>query len=84
MKEVNKISAAQEKSIVISSFIDWLEENDYAICTLQKSGYSERSDFYEVWRHKRNSHEEMLADYFGIDLGKVEQERRALLESLQQ
>jgi hypothetical protein len=84
MKEVDKITAAREESRILSSFIDWLGENGYAICTLQKSGYSKGSDLYEIWRHKRNSHEEMLADYFEIDLDKVEEERGALLESLQQ
>ncbi len=82
MREVEKLVAAQDESRAISSFIDWLEENGYAICTLQKTGFH-GGDFDEIWMPKRNSHEEMLADYFEIDLNKVEEERRAMLESLQ-
>lgn len=82
MKEVEKMAAAQKDSRKISDFIDWLADNGYAICTLQKTGF-DGGDFEEVWMHKRKSHEEMLADYFEIDLDKVEEERREILESLQ-
>ena len=84
MRELDKMVAAHGDAFVIGEFIDWLAESGYAICTLQKTGYGDGSDFYKAWLPKRNSHEEMLADYFEIDLKKIEEERRAILENLQQ
>lgn len=57
-------------SEAIGAFMEWLGEQCYHICT------SDGDNFYPTgW-----SINTLLAAYFKIDLNKVEQERRALLE----
>lgn len=76
--ECDKMVANQDKSLILSDFVDWLNQNGYAICTLEETpGYPK-----EQWISIRKSYEELFADYFGIDLKKVEQERRTILENL--
>lgn len=73
MSELDKMSAARVDAAIISEFIDFLEENGYAICEVE---------LHDQWWPVRKSYEQLLADYFEIDLKKVEEERRALLEEL--
>jgi hypothetical protein len=62
----------------LSGFVDWLNENGYTICTLEETdGYPEQQYFPH-----RKPYEEIFADYFGIDLKKVEQERQAILAEI--
>jgi len=99
MSELDKISAVREDSMLLSSFLDWLEESGYAICEYKEveeehpaklvfaCTTAEIPDdlepyFVERWTPKRKLHEQMLADFFDIDLDKVEDERRTLLEEL--
>jgi hypothetical protein len=72
--ECEKLEKVAEESNDIGQFIEWLLEHEYQICT-----YSEMDgDGEYVAAH--TSIEELLASYFKIDLKKVEQERRALLD----
>ena len=78
--ECEKMAAVQEKSRELTNFVDWLRDDQgYAIC--EEKTYD---DTYpkEQWYPLRKSFEQLFADYFGIDLKKVEEERRALLEEI--
>lgn len=76
--ECDKMIAIQDKSMILSNFVDWLGSSGYAICTFEETpGYPK-----EQWISIRKSYEKLFAEYFGIDLKKVEQEKRAVLESL--
>jgi len=76
--ECDKMIAVQDNSLVLTGFVDWLSEKGYAICTLEETpGYPK-----EQWISIRQSYEELFADYFGIDLKKVESERQTLLKSI--
>ena len=97
MSEIEKIAAVQDESNAISGFIDWLSDNNYAICeyreveeenpdeaVLATVGIVEDLPPYMVerWAIKRESHEQLLAKYFEIDLDKVEAERLGFLERI--
>lgn len=85
MKEVEKMVAVQEKSKLLSQFIDWLEEEGFSICRWQNvTRYSPDLGDYSPagYLPKRKSNEHLLADFFGIDLEKVEEERLEILNSL--
>jgi hypothetical protein len=83
--ELDKMKAVQDKSQAIGEFLEHLGEKGLVICCYasrqdeEKTGYEE-GDLIPL----HNSIEKNLADYFGIDLNKVEQERRALLDELRQ
>lgn len=84
--ELDKMRAVKDDSAVISGFIDWLEEEGYQICKHQETIFhsQELGDYTpEGWYPQRKTYEQLLADFFEIDLEKIEQERRELLESLQ-
>lgn len=70
--ELNKLKHALPESRSLSRFLDWLEENDMRVCKPSETewGYDSISE---------NS-ERLLARYFEIDLERVEDERRALLD----
>lgn len=85
-EELDKLVAAHGDAFIISEFIDWLGDSGYRICKFQEGiiHSNELGDYTpEGWYPQRKSHEQLLADYFEIDLDKVEKERRELLESLQ-
>lgn len=69
------------KAGVIQEFIDWLrEEKDYVLGEYQTwEGYSEQQ-FVPVYIQP----EQLMADFFGIDRNKIEDERRALLDALRE
>lgn len=71
--ECDKMRAARDTSQAIGSFLDWLEhETDMVVCYFEDS----RDEYLPV----RKTIKQLLADYFEIDLNKVEEEKRALLE----
>lgn len=73
--ELDKMQKVKDQSQVVGAFLDWLQnETDMVI------GAWERERMYPV--HK--SIEELLAEYFEIDLNKVERERRALLDAIRE
>jgi hypothetical protein len=73
--ECDKIVANHEKSQVIGEFLDWLEEWHPTEAEKVLARMKGRREYF-------SSKEKLLAEYFGIDLNKVEVERRALLESI--
>lgn len=71
--ECERMAAVREKSQAIGEFLEWLrEEKGWTIA--EEYGNSDR--LLPV----RYSTEALLAEFFGIDLNKVERERRAILE----
>jgi len=70
--ELDRLSAISEKSHIIGGFLEWLCE-DHTICVWDEPG-----EYFPT--HK--SIEKLLAEYFNIDLKKVEKEKSALLDTL--
>lgn len=71
--ELEKLKAVSDKSQDIGEFIDWLQ--------------TEKGIFFGTWEGDnvkvvRASTESLLADYFGIDLKKVESEKNQIFQQL--
>ena len=77
--ECEKMVAVKDKSQAIGEFLDWLkEEKKFAISAFHDGGdYS-----FGEWRPIRTSTEQLLAEFFNIDLDKVEEEKRQMLKEL--
>lgn len=79
--ELDKMLAVKEKSHAIGEFLDWLDESslvvcEYGVCDCDECG----NELYPA----RTSTEQLLADYFGIDLNKCEQERQQILKDIRE
>jgi hypothetical protein len=76
--ELDKMSLIQDKSQAIGGFIEWLGERDpqLYLCECAK----EEEGFFPVYPNI----EKLLAEYFEIDLDKIEKERRELLDYVRQ
>jgi hypothetical protein len=70
--ECDKMLKVAPDSQKLGYFLDWLTEQDMAVCTWDS--------FNEQYVNCHENIENLLARYFGIDLKKVEQEKRALLD----
>ena len=86
--ELNKMLAMQDKSQKIGEFLEWLSEQDIE---LMKQPEEKCSDCYEcencgsvIMEYINQNREQMLADFFDIDLGKCEKERTALLDAVRE
>lgn len=97
--ELDKISAHKDVSQEIGSFIDWLAtearfgpqggEGRREAIRAQKLNASPVKlclfdEAFDEWRPVGLSIEEILARYFEIDLNKVEEERRAILDHIRE
>jgi len=69
--ECDKLSKVKDKSQIIGEFLDWCNSQGVHLATY----YEDRGLFVD-----RRSIEQVLADYYDIDLDKVEEERRHILE----
>jgi hypothetical protein len=70
--ELDKMLVVKKKSQAIGEFIEYLISNEMWVGEwVENIGYP-----------VRKSTEQLLADYFGIDLVKAESERRAILAAL--
>lgn len=78
MPECNKMLAVKDQSQIIGEFIEWLHSQGFVIASWGEGGVEDM-----LWE-ETNTIEEWLAMFCGIDLSKVEQERRALLEWLRE
>jgi hypothetical protein len=73
--ECEKMVAVQDKSQAIGEFIEWLQHyKEYEICHI----CPEEGEYAPIYF----STEELLAEFFEIDLKKVEKERRKMLKEL--
>lgn len=71
--ELDKMLANKDKSQTIGEFLDWLQnEKKISLCKVQEDGY------YPVYTSIQN----ILGEFFGVDLQKAEKERLAILENL--
>lgn len=70
--ELAKMEGVSAESQAIGNFIEWLGENGMAICQTEDGLRGPR--FFPVMEQV----EQLLARHFGIDLVKVELERRAV------
>lgn len=75
--ELEKVKVTHQDSQKITEFIEWLNGQNIELCSFNESGRK------EIYWPVQIDMEKLLADYFEIDLVKVENERRALLESIQ-
>ena len=96
--ELDRMLAVKEQSQAIGEFLDWLENHDsLKLCrrglvqddaavivnalTL-KENIPEDDELKEGYVLNMTPIEKILAEYFNIDLAKIEQERRAILDSI--
>jgi len=71
--ECEKLHAVKDKSQLLGEFIDlFLPSKGITLCILHDENYYPANQ----------SVEKLLAEFFKIDLGKVEKERRAMLAEL--
>lgn len=76
--ECDKLHAVRDRSQEIGAFLDWLiEDKQYVLAK-----YTPQADYELVPQNV--SIERLLAEYFEIDMDKVDAERRAILESLRE
>ena len=74
--ECEKLSAVAQKSNEIGDFMDWIIDNtEFRIC---------ENEGYEYYSSSHLQRERLIAQYFEIDLDKVEKERFELLKWLQE
>jgi hypothetical protein len=80
--ECEKLSAVSKESDKIGDFLGWLHE--HGICLVEWLPDDEVDE--NPWRMSKydNDFNQLLADYYNIDLKKVEVERTALLKWLQE
>lgn len=74
--ELDKMKAVQEKSQVIGAFLDQLSSEGIHLARYEEA---ERRGDDEVLLPLSQSIETTLANYFDIDLNRVEKERRVIL-----
>jgi hypothetical protein len=72
--EHEKLKKIQDKSQAIGTFLEWLGfEKEIHLCT-----YGEGDRLYPIPKRK----EELLAEFFEIDLAKLEAEKQQMLETI--
>ena len=88
--EHEKLKALEGKNDVVAGFLEWLSANEFVIARYHEHtdpcyddeddrvcGYNE-DDLYPV----RRNIESLMAEYFGISLTKLEDEKRAMLDEI--
>lgn len=79
--ECDKLLAVKDKSQPIGEFLDWLRnEKGIEFCRWMEAEDIEPEGYYPDYTRT----EELLAEYFEVDLKKVEEERRAMLDDLRE
>lgn len=86
-EELDKMKAVQNESQAIGAFIEWLGTKDYVIGRhlsmeeMDEMGLDpDETNIVPVY----TSIEKMLAEYFEIDLNKVEKEKMKILDNLRE
>lgn len=82
--ECEKLADVSEKSNLIGEFLEWLYSKDLVIAGYEHNGRG-WEELVVVRRYQgTNGINKLLAEYYDIDLDKVEKERRALLSWLRE
>lgn len=76
MAECEKLTAVKDKSLLLSEFVDWLEEKNMRICNMVDCDIAP----YEAITER---YEQLFAKFFNIDLDRLEEERRRMLKAFQ-
>jgi hypothetical protein len=76
---LDRMKAVRERSQAIGGFLEWLQSRGYVLC-FRAEGQHPGIPYLPAVK----SIEELLAEYFGIDLDAAERERRAVLEWVRQ
>lgn len=77
--ELDKMLVVKEQSQTISEFLDYLDEQEWKICEWDEDGSLDGEDMY---RDIRITKEQLMADFFGVNLKKCEEERQQILADL--
>jgi len=84
--ECEKMQAVQGKSQAIGEFLDWLTSTKGVSLMVDYTPTDDEEDAegmpYPDYVPLRMGTEKLLAEFFGIDLKKVEEERQAMLAQL--
>ena len=81
MSECDKMVEVREESVLLSDFVDWLREHGYAVCKrVDHEGFLYPVEYTPLMD---GQFERLFGGFFGIDVDKVEQERRDLLKQIQ-
>lgn len=72
--ECDKMLAVKDKSQEVGEFLSWLTGQGIELFQF----HDEQEEYLPI----SLSNEDLLATYFGVDLVKAEQEKRAILKSL--
>ncbi|KKK62216.1 hypothetical protein LCGC14_3006550 [marine sediment metagenome] len=74
----DKMLAVQKESSALTDFVDWLnQEKGYHICEwVEIEGYANPQLQYASY----GGYSRLFADFFGIDYGELEREKRSILD----
>lgn len=75
--EHEKMKAVKAESQAIGEFLEWLRSRNVILCE-----YVEGRNFPQHHELENKSEEKIIAEYFGIDLKKIDAEKQAMLDSL--
>lgn len=78
--ELEKMRSVRGESRLLTEFVDWLEDHNMRICVRTAS----QSVYSSPYEPIPENYEKLFARFFAIDLEKVEDERRAMLEALRE
>lgn len=76
--ESERVLQLQEQSRLVRTFLEWLKTKNYILC-----GYSKhRSLDGQIYSPVMISNTTILADFFDIDMEKVESEKEQMIEDM--
>jgi len=82
--ELDKLKRVQESSQTIGVFIEWLTNTKHLVLAKWKKSVNDDDELVDllepVWFGSYGMIETLLAEYFDIDLKKVEIEKQEILE----
>ena len=80
--ELDKMLAVKEKSQIIGEFLEWLSGQSIVLAEFDMVACEDCGYKTEMLVYRRTGREQLLAEFFEIDLNKCEQERQQILTDL--
>ena len=77
--EHDKLTKVRDSSQLIGEFLDWAGQQGMSLCTCEESEYRRERDAYIPVRKRI---EDLLAEFYEINLTKLEHEKQAMLDAL--